>query len=106
MSDAPTIEWTGKSGTKYKYWIYDIKTTFTEGPGNYMFAKKSPEGHYPIYIGETNDLSTRLPSHEKRESAISNGATHVHIHGNTNGQQARRVEEADLVDRWHPVCNG
>lgn len=44
MSEAPTINWPGKSGTQYQYWIYPIETTFKETSGNYVFAKETRPG--------------------------------------------------------------
>jgi hypothetical protein len=39
------------------------------------------------------------------DDAITNGATHVHVHYCTTGQSARCTEERDLILRWRPVCN-
>lgn len=40
MTDVPRINWPGKSGEQYQYWIYPIGTAFKEVPGNYVFAKE------------------------------------------------------------------
>lgn len=106
MTDMPTILWPGKSGTRYKYWIYRIGTSFTEAPGNYIFAQESEPGTFrPIYIGQTSDLSMRLGNHEKEECAKRNGATHIQVHLTPTGEKARLAEEKDLILRWQPVCN-
>jgi hypothetical protein len=107
MSDAPTIEWEGQSGTKYTYWIYPLGTTFKAEPGNYIFAKESkPNSFSPIYIGETGDLSERFDSHHKQDCIDSNQASHIHVHKNDDGEVARRAEESDLIAKWNPPCNG
>lgn len=106
MSEAPTINWPGKSGMQYQYGIYLIGTSFKEALGNYIFAKKNQAGHWlPCYIGQTENLNDRLGNHEKEACAKRNGATHIHVHGNGNGERARKAEEKDLILRWQPPCN-
>ena len=105
MSDQGTIMWPGKSGKEYKYWIYPIGASFKDAPGNYIFAKESKPGHWlPVYIGQTNSLSTRLANHEKESCAKRNGATHIHAHLNER-EADRLAEEKDLILRWKPPCN-
>ena len=103
----PTIEWAGKSGRTYKYWIHPIGTNFKAVPGNYIFAKEtSPGRHMPIYIGETGDLSERFDNHHKMPCIRRQGATHIHVHTTSGGQAVRQREEADLIAKWRPICNG
>ena len=103
---ADTIEWTGKSGLKYKYWIHSLNTTFKAEPGNYIFAKEVEPGRFrPIYIGETADLSERFDNHHKMPCILRNGATHIHAHTNSS-QQNRLTEESDLLANYAPSCNG
>ena len=65
-TQAPTITWTGESGSNYKYWICPMGTFFKEAPGNYIFAKETSPGRWtPIYIGQTGDLSERFDNHHK-----------------------------------------
>lgn len=103
---ADTILWEGKSGKKYKYWIYPIGQEFNAVPGNYIFAKQpKPNEWTPIYIGETSDLSERFDNHHAMACIKRNGATHIHVHRNDGGEKARRAEEADLISKWDPPCN-
>ena len=45
-----TIDWTGQTGTKYRFWIHPIGTTFKAVPGNYIFARETePNRYQPIY---------------------------------------------------------
>lgn len=106
MADTQTIDWEGRSGTKYKYWIHPIGTLFKEAPGNYIFAKEIRPGYWsPVYIGQTKNLSDRLADHEKGACAKRGGATHLHVHTNGSGERSRLTEEADLITRWKPPCN-
>ena len=107
MADAPSIEWEGKSSTKHTYWIYPIGQEFSAVPGNYIFAKETePNTWAPIYIGETSDLSERFDNHHAMACIKRNGATHIHVHRNNGGEKARKAEEADLIAKWNPPCNG
>lgn len=101
------IDWEGQSGKKYRYWIYPIGQSFKSVPGNYIFAKEtSPNTWRPIYIGQTSDLSERFDNHHAMPCVRQNGGTHIHVHQNGAGEQARRAEEADLIAHWKPDCNG
>lgn len=103
---ADTIIWTGASGKEYQYWIYPLNTKLDQKPGNYCVARESQPGRFiPLYFGETADLSERFDNHHKAPCFARNGATHVHAHLNAS-QDARLTEEADLIKRWNPTCNG
>lgn len=106
MADAPTINWSGKSGKQYQYWIHPVGTTFKEEPGNYIYAKETRPGYWaPCYIGQTKNLNDRLSDHEKEACAKRQGATHIHAHTNGHGEAARLAEEKDLILKWQPPCN-
>lgn len=107
MNDAPTIIWDGKSGNNYKYWIHVIEVEFKASPGNYVFAKKTLDGRFrPIYVGETGDLSERFDNHHKMGCIKNAGATHICVHTSGNDDTVRRAEEADIIEKWQPSCNG
>jgi len=77
-----------------------------EEPGNYIFAAPDSAGEwFALYIGQSSDLGDRLSNHEKEEYAIKNGATHIHAHINSRGEQARLDEEEDLIKHHLPLCN-
>ena len=106
MPNTRVINWTGKTGRKYKYWIYKIGHGFVRQPGNYIFAKETePSKWKPIYIGETKDLSTRFDDHHKADCIKREGATAIHVHKGSSTADHRRAEERDLVARWNPPCN-
>lgn len=106
MAETPTIVWPGQSGKEYKYWIYPIGTSFKEEPANYIFAKETSPGYWrACYIGQTKNLNQRLEDHGKEACAKRYGATHIHAHLNNAGENARRAEEKDLIQRWKPPCN-
>lgn len=100
-----TCNWTGSSGKVYSYEMYLIDQGWNDVPGNYIFAKETTRGRWTaLYVGQTESLSDRLPNHNKRPSAIRNGATHIHAHVNRD-VDARLTEEADLIKALQPPCN-
>lgn len=101
-----TIQWEGKSGNSYRYWVNPVDTSFKDEPGNYIFAEEVEPGRWrPVYIGQTESLADRLDNHPKEDCAVRNGATHIHAHTNPSGEEARRTEEQDLIAKWQPACN-
>ena len=100
-------DWAGLAGRSYTYWIYPIGTDLKAAPGNYCFAREiTPGVRKAVYFGQTGDLSERFDFHHKMGCAKRSGATHTHAHINNGGERARLSEEADLVARHSPPCNG
>ncbi len=101
-----TATWTGASGAKYTYTIYDLGTNFNSVAGNYMFVKRGSDGrHSSLYVGQTENLKARLtPSHHKWPCAVRNGMTHIAAHTNSSAVD-RRAEEEDLLARFTTACN-
>ena len=103
---ADFIDWTGKSGSQYRYWF--LADTSASGiqdqAGNYMFVKLTKSGWLPVYIGLATSLKSRIPTHEVWADAIRNGATRVMAHTQPN-EALRDAEEVDLIGFWNPVCN-
>jgi len=101
---ADTVNWYGASGRGYTY--YAIDTGLQSKPGNYVFAKRSQSGGWiPVYIGQTEDLESRLSGHEKLPCVKRNGGTHIHAHISSADAKVRRAEEADLLAKHDPPCN-
>ena len=101
-----TCTWTGISGKQYEYGIYPIGTSFVAKPGNYVHAKVSGLGRWSaVYIGETEDLSTRFENHHAAHCIARNGATHIHVHLSSADRQVRLNEETDLRRSHNTPCN-
>jgi hypothetical protein len=104
------IEWTGKSGTVYRYYIWP-RRSLVDGnpPGNFILVKETEDGVLaPVYIGQADDLNHRssLSDPKIQECIHAAAVTQLHLHANHLGEKARIDEQADLVARWAPVCNG
>ena len=100
MSERPTCVWIGESNTKYTYEIWELPVSFKPDQyGNYIYSKKNTEGKWvPIYIGE-GDLAVRVSENHHQATCIkSKGATHVHVHLNSD-EKAGKAEESDLLAR-------
>ena len=96
-----TCIWPGASGAEYTYHVHELPVSLKTGQdGNYIYAKKNPEGRWvPVYIGE-GDLGGRSgPGHHKAYCIRQKGATHFHCHLKSDAT-ARRGEEADLLRRF------
>jgi hypothetical protein len=100
MSEAPKINWQGKSGKNYVYWIYPIGHRFGKADGNYIFAKVDSKNQWlPIYFGE-GDLETRpTDQHHQWDCVKGKEATHIHAHTNAK-EQDRLDEENDLLANY------
>lgn len=51
-------------------------------------------------------MNSRFDNHHKMGCIKNNGATHIHAHLSAQDDATRRAEEADIVARWKPNCNG
>ena len=79
-----------------------------ESPGIYIFAKQTPTGWMPLYIGETENIKTRISGHEKIPCVERHGGKDfcVLVYVNVYWDRDRRLmAENDLVSRWNPPCN-
>ncbi len=104
MVKKETSEWIGVDGQRYKYSIHDLPTDFEPGKyGNYIFARKSNDGHWiPIYIGQ-GDLGVLIAKASPQLKCIEEmGATHVHVHQN-DSEWIRTTEEHDLLESYLKV---
>jgi len=105
-----TLTLTGASGTKYEFTIHDFGPDFNAVGAVYAITKRyqKQDGNYThsvIYIGQTEDLSTRFDNHHKEDCFTANGANCTCIHRDDD-EQSRLDKESDLVEAYKPPCNG
>lgn len=102
------MTFTGKSGNEYAFNTYDKNTTFNEVSAVYVFVKRYTSGdqHYQqaLYIGETNELGTRISNHETWPCVNKKGCTHIGIMLMPE-QEDRLDAETDLRDKYRTPCN-
>jgi hypothetical protein len=92
-----TCKWPLGDGTTLEFTIYDPNTQWNKVAGLYIFAYKENNNWSALYVGQTDDFSVRLPSHEKWDSAVRKGATHIH---------AVSVSLAANRDKWEEMLIG
>ena len=99
--------WMGKSGALYPFWlVHDCRAhALKSEAGVYMFVRPVVVGGWlPVYVGIADDMSNRLPTHERWSEAAKLGATRVMAH--TEPYKATREgEERDLIRFWDPELN-
>ena len=108
MAGLRVCTWRSGSGVRYPHDILPMDGDFPVAPGNYILAREMPTGWVPLYIGEAGNLKETLSGlvrHEKYPCAMRGGTTHIHLHTNPGGEQARLSEMRDLVARYRPACN-
>lgn len=100
-----TCEWPLPNGQTMTFHIYDSNKNWLQVAGLYIFSFKKPNGFWhPLYVGQTNDFSSRLPSHERLDEAVRNGATHIHA---VQVPQAAKRDELEklLIAHLQPPMN-
>lgn len=101
------IHWAGRSGKAYEYNIYKIGTKFKKIPANFIVAQLTTLKKWkPLYVGQSEDLSRYQEKLDAMPCIKENEASHIHVHANKAGLRARLAEENDLLNKWHPDCNG
>jgi predicted GIY-YIG superfamily endonuclease len=71
--------WPMGNGQTLSFTIYSSNAEWNEVAGLYIFARQTNDNNwFALYVGQTDDFSSRLPSHEKWDSAVQRGATHIH----------------------------
>jgi len=74
-----TCLWPLGNGEQLEFTVYDRNQGWNKVAGLYIFSFQDKDGIWQaLYVGQTDDFSSRLPSHEKLHEAVQNGATHLH----------------------------
>jgi predicted GIY-YIG superfamily endonuclease len=111
MAKLGTVTFKGSSGDSYEFNAYQWGTNFKEDYGAVYFVtkrtKKTDGGysHTSIYVGQTEDLSTRFDNHHKQECFDSHQKNCVCIY-NEQDEDTRLEIEQDLIENYDPPCNG
>jgi len=74
-----TCNWPLGNGQTLEFGIYNKETQWNKVAGLYIFAEPLGNGRWrALYVGQTDDFSSRIPNHEQWDAALRLGATHVH----------------------------
>ena len=100
-----TCLWPLGNGESIEFSVHDSNTNWNPLAGLYIFCYQVQSGGWiPLYIGQTDDFSTRLPNHERLDEAIQRGATHLHaavIPLKANRDKFEKI----LIQHLQPVMN-
>ncbi len=111
MAKLGTVTFTGASGSKYKFNSYKFGSNFKENYSAVYFITNRHQNddggysHERIYVGQTEDLSTRFDDHHKQDCFDQEDANCICIYGEQN-ENTRLDIEQDLIDNYNPPCNG
>ena len=95
-----TVKW-----LDYEFQVYGPNTDWNEVAGLYIFAGLNSEGRWvALYIGSTESLAERLPTHENWQEAVRLGATHIHARGEQH-KETRLALEQELIQAYQPRLN-
>jgi hypothetical protein len=103
-----TVTFKGQVGS-YTFEIYPVHQKFNAVGAVYIFAKMTVDAtgvhwYAPVYIGQTDSLADRIPTHEKWPCALRNGANAICVHRD-NSTQSRLDKETDLRVVRNTSCN-
>ena len=110
MTKFRTIKFTGISDKSYEFTAYSWDTIFKNNCGAVYFVTKRSRNanggytHIRIYVGQTEDLSTRFDNHHKQTCFDKYGANCICVLGEQN-ENKRLMIEQDLIKKYHPPCN-
>lgn len=105
MSQLETIKLLGCSKQEYEFNIYNYGTKFKAVGGVYFISKVNNEGvHSTIYLGITNDLSTRFDNHHKEMCFIDNEVNRISILVEENEENRIEIEK-DILCKYDFKCN-
>ncbi len=97
--------WPLGNGESFECGIYSQDGVWNRLAGLYIFACIRDETHWrALYVGQTDDFGSRIPSHERWTEAVLLGATHVHAAVVSN-QADRNMLEAMLIQNLQPPMN-
>lgn len=99
----------GISGRGYRFEVHSMGTDFKAVGGVYAITRRSKNAenghtHQAIYIGQTQDLSTRFDDHHKANCFETYGANCICTHLDDK-ESSRLTKENDLIRRHNPLCN-
>jgi hypothetical protein len=100
------VRWQGRSGKWYEFQVCELRGSWNDHPGLYIFSHFDGRFWRPDYIGRCHSFKSRITSaHHKWAAAIAAGATHVHAMIQRGTEFERELIERDLVAGLQPTCN-
>jgi hypothetical protein len=109
MARISTVKFRGGSGEEYDFEVWPFGQAFNAVGAVYVVTRRyqNAQGKYNhevLYVGETEDLSTRFDGHHKAACFARHKADCICTHRDDDGD-SRLAKEDDLVKRYDPDCN-
>jgi hypothetical protein len=73
-----SYDWPLSDTERVTFYIHGPETTWHRLPGVYIFAYQTADRWCAVYVGRTDEFSTRITNREHWEAAVLLGATHIH----------------------------
>ncbi len=104
MGTTPEVaKWPTSDGQMHEFGVYTIDASWKKVGGVYIFTYADGQRWHPLYVGETEDFSVRLPAHERWQEAVRLGATHVHARSETQRAKREDLEQRLIRDHKPPL---
>jgi len=110
MAKFGTVTFTGASEAKYEFNAYPWGTSFKKDYGAVYFVTKRDKdskggySHKRVYVGQTEDMSTRFDDHHKQDCFERHSANCICVYGEQDEDTRLEIEQ-DLIDNYDPPCN-
>lgn len=101
MIDFVTLEAEGRT---YNFEVYPKETRFKDVVALYVFLAPTLGGYYPLYIGQTTELGTRLENHHKWSEAVRHGFAYIGVCRDVS-ILSLDLDERALIQRHRPPLN-
>jgi excinuclease UvrABC nuclease subunit len=89
----------------HEFNIHEHGVNWNNVSGIYIFSGHNHLKQWvPLYIGQAESFSNRIPSHEQWSPARKLGATHVHAMAVSNQSQRDEIEK-QLIKAYQPRLN-
>lgn len=99
-----SCNWPLGNGHTLKFDVYGQNQGWNQVAGLYIFAYQSGNNWYALYVGQTDDFSSRLTNHERLQEAVNLGATHIHACVVPTQSERDRLEKL-LIQNLQPRLN-
>ena len=99
-----TVTWPTSDGATHEFSLCEQAGQWNAVAGIYIFAYLTPDGWHALYVGQTDNFNSRIPTHERWAEAVALRATHVHAL--VVSQAAMRDSlERKLIQDYQPPMN-
>lgn len=99
-----TVSWPVGNDQTLDFTSYNLNATWNNVAGLYIFAYDDGKHWRALYVGQTNDFSSRIPNHERIGEAVRKGVSHVHAMVVTQAATRDTLEKL-LIQHLQPPMN-